>query len=119
MYIYRHVQSNAHKCLPYSWQRVEQILRDDYHCYLKPVPEAYKGNRYRGHVKRYTLINTDTHEIIADRVTLNAIRIIFTEEGYPLHPTEEELERIKESKIAPNKGAMEFLKFVEEQKKGK
>lgn len=111
-------QSNSHRCKPYSWQRVQQILALDYHCTMQPINGGYKENRYRGYVRKYDLINNDTGEVLASRITMNAMRIILTEEGYSLHPTEEELEMMKEyKKYIPNQGAIEFLAFVEKQKK--
>ena len=94
-------QSNAHKCLPYSHQRVKQILRDYYHYRLKPVG-GYKANRRYGYVQKYHVIDTDTGETILEWVTLNAIRIVLTEEGFPLFET-----------MKPCKGAMEFLEYIE------
>ena len=94
-------QSNAHRCLPFSHQRVRQILQSDYHCSLKPVG-GYKCNRYRGYVQKYHLINDDTGEILVEWVTMNAIRILLTQEGYKLKPEPE-----------MNPGARAFLEHVE------
>lgn len=111
-------QSNSHRCEQYSHQRVQQILHWDYHCTMQPINGGYKENRRKGYVKKYHLINNDTGEILAERITMNAMRIILTEEGYPLHPSVEELERMKEyKKTIPNQGAIAFLAFVEKQKK--
>lgn len=101
MYIIRHKQSNADKCLPYSHQRVKEILREDYHYILKPVG-GYKANRRFGYVQKYHIMDDDTGDTIAKWVTLNAIRIILTQEGYPL--TEP---------VQPNQGAVNFLEYVE------
>ena len=98
-------QNNAHRCKSYSHQRVKQILLQDYHCILKPVG-GYKANRKYGYVQKYNLINKDTGEVLAEWITINAIRIILTQEGYLL--TEEH---------KPCKGAIEFLNYVENIKK--
>lgn len=97
-------QNNAHRCYPYSHQRVKQILRDDYHYDLQPL-WGYKSNRIPPYVTKYRLVNMDTGETLLEFVTLNAIRIQLTKEGYPL-----------KEKVKPNKKAIEFLEFVEELK---
>lgn len=94
-------QSNAKKCKPYSHQRVKAIMQNEYHYRLEPI-RSYKGNQRYGYVQKYNLINEDTGETLAQNVTLNAIRIVLTQEGYPLKET-----------IKPCKGAMDFLEYVE------
>lgn len=103
---YRYIpykQSNEDKVkVKYSHQRIKQILLRDYHIALDYIWAGYKGNRYRGYVERYNMRNIDTNEIIAEGVTLNAIRIQLQAEGYSLH-----------DEVKPNQGAVEFLEFVE------
>lgn len=98
-------QSNAHKCLPYSHQRVKQILRDDYHCELLPL-WGYKSNRIPPYVRRYNLIDMDTRETLLKSITMNAIRIQLTKENYPLR-----------QEVKPCQGAIAFLEFLKEQNK--
>lgn len=95
-------QCNADKIrVKYSPYRIKQILHDDYHYELKPI-YSYKGNRRRGYVQKYDICNIDTGEIIVEKATLNAIRIILQQEGYPLTKP-----------IEPNQGAVNFLEYVE------
>ena len=93
-------QSNATRCMPYSHQRVKYILKNDYHCILQPIL-SYKGNRRYGYVQKYNLINEDTGETLVENVTLNAMRIVLTQEGYPVKAD------------SPCQGAMDFLAFVD------
>lgn len=102
MHMYK--QSNYHKCHPYSHQRIKQILLNDYHIELQPQ-YSYKSNRIAPYVNRYRMVNIDTKEVLAEKITLNAIRILLTKEGYPL-----------KEPVKPCKGAIEFLKFVESKK---
>ena len=96
-------QSNAQKVMvKYSHQRIRQILLDDYHYELIPINDGYKGNRKRGYVQKYDVRNLDTGELVVGSATLNALRIILQQEGYPL--TEP---------VQPNQGAVNFLEYVE------
>lgn len=101
---HRYRQSNAHKCKPFSHQRVKNILLRDYHLTLHPVG-GYKCNRRFGYVQMYHVINTDNGETVLQNVTLNALRIILTQEGYPL-----------KEEVKPCQGAIQFLEYVEQLK---
>ena len=99
-------QYNAERCLHYSHQRVKQILKDDYHCHLQPI-NGYKSNRQKGYVQHYHLINDDTGETLAQNITLNALRILLTQENYPLHED-----------CKPYKDAIDFLAYIVKIQKG-
>lgn len=109
MYLYGYLpyrQSNEKKVkVKYSHQRIKQILHEDYHYDLIPISVGYKGNRRRGYVQKYDVRSLDTGELIVSHATLNAIRIILQQEGYPLHAPEQ-----------PNQGAVDFLAYVESTK---
>lgn len=96
-------QSNEDKCkVKYSHQRIKQILCNDYHYELIPINVGYKGNRRHGYIQKYTIRNYDTDEVVVEAVTLNALRILLYQEGYPLHEP-----------MKPNQGAIAFLEYVE------
>ena len=65
----------------YSHQRIKQIFKEDYHLTVTPIV-IYKGTRYGKHM-RYNLIN-ELGKIVMYNVTLDALRMYLTSEGYPL-----------------------------------
>lgn len=90
----------------YSPGRVKQILNKYYDCHLDNIWQGYKANRRQGYTEIYSLVENSTGKVLASHVTLKSFWRIFTEEGFPL----------KEG-IEPNQGAIEFLEFVQSQKK--
>lgn len=91
--------------IPYHGNRIKQILRQEYNCRLENIWQGYKSNRRRGYVELYDLIDCETNTVIAHRITLQSLRILFTKQGYPLKQEQDNSERSKE--------AESFLKFVE------
>ena len=91
--------------LNYSFWRIQHILKQEYHYRLDKVWQGYKANRQPNYCERYNLIDEDANEILLNGVTLDALRALLTQEGYPL-----------KEEVAPCKGAIEFLNFVEQQK---
>lgn len=95
--------------IPYHWKRINQILQQEYNCRLENIWQGYKANRRPGYVEIYNLIDCETNTVIAPRITLQGLRIIFTEEGYPL--------KQKKKTSGHLQKAEEFLKLVESRKK--
>lgn len=95
-------ESNVCNRIPYSCQRIKQILKEDYH-YRLEARLGYKCNRYKGYVQKYRMIDDDTGEVLAEKVTLDALRLLLTKKGYPLYKP-----------IQRCKGAEEFMNCVEE-----
>lgn len=98
---------NAPDFLPYSHWRIKEILKEDYHCELQPIG-GYKCNRIPHYVQKYRLYDIDNQKVLLDRITLDAMRIHLTKQGYPLK---------FQKHSRPNEGAMNFLDFIEVQKK--
>lgn len=71
--------------LPYTPWRIKRILSRDYHCRLENIWQGYKASRRPGYCEVYRIVNEDTNEIVVEKATLNGLRKIFTQEGYPLH----------------------------------
>ena len=89
--------------LPYSHQRIKQLLMEQYGIELEYIHPGYKGGRYPGYVNSYRLKRADTGEIINPRVKLDWLRYFLAQEGHPLH----------EPKVKRNPGCVAFLKSVE------
>lgn len=69
----------------YTYWRIRRILSADYDCTLEQVQQGYKANRKPNFVLLYNLIDNKNGNVLAERITLNALRKILTEEGYTLH----------------------------------
>jgi len=72
-----------HPCFikKYTYHRIKKIFLDDYGLTLTAVT-AYKGTRY-GQPRKYNLVD-ENGEIELSNVTLDALRMHLTAEGYPL-----------------------------------
>ncbi len=66
---------------PYTFWRIKQILRDDYNISLEKV----WGYKYRrGKCTSYRLVSLTDGSVIVKETILDHLRILLTEEGYPL-----------------------------------
>lgn len=72
------------KYINYSFWRIKRILKEDYNNRLENIWQGYKANRRPNYVERYNLIDNETNDIILSNITLNSLRKVLTEEGYPL-----------------------------------
>lgn len=89
----------AYNFLPYSHQRIKEILWTDYGLELDFIHPGYKGNRYPGYVNKYRVLNAETKEVVVERTTLNALRHFLAGRGHTVE--------------SPNHGAVTFLRAVE------
>lgn len=74
---------------PYTFWRIKRILKRDYHCELENINQGYKATRKLGYRELYRIINLDTMEIICPQTSLNALRKLLTQEGYPVHDADD------------------------------
>ena len=79
------MQDRNKPVLPYSFWRIQRILKRDYHCRLENIWQGYKANRRPNYCEIYRIINEDTNEVEVERATLYGLRKLLTEENYPLH----------------------------------
>ncbi len=94
----------VHVYLPYSHQRIKQILRDYFNCRLERYWQGYKANRRPGYCEIYAIVNNSTNEIIFKKVTLEQLRYVLAEKfDFPLHEPPQR-----------NPNADLFLKMVKE-----
>lgn len=94
--------TKAYDYLPYSFNRIQDIMLYDYGIELEFIHPGYKGNRYPGYVNKYRLIDYYTREVVYPRVTLKQLRYFLAPRGHILH--------------TPNLGAVAFLRAVENAK---
>ena len=70
-------------CLPYSYWRIKTILKDYFGWELDRIHPGYKGGRYPGYVNKYRVIDMVTKEVIHPKVTLETLRYVLTDNGFP------------------------------------
>ncbi len=71
--------------LPYSFWRIQRILKRDYHYRMENIWQGYKANRRPNYYELYRIIDEDTNTVVVEKATLNGLRRLLTEENYPLH----------------------------------
>lgn len=69
----------------YSFFRIKRILKEDYGIVLKNRWQGYKANRRKGYTERYDLILEEDNSVILENISLNGLRYVLTQEGYPLY----------------------------------
>ena len=89
--------------LPYSHQRIKELMIEEYGIELEYIHPGYKGGRYPGYVNSYRLKWADTGEIINPRVKLRALRYFLAKQGHSLYPP----------KVQRNPRCVEFLEIVD------
>lgn len=90
--------------LPYTYNRIEAILRDYYNCELIDNT-GYKEGRYNPYFrKRYRIVELTTREVINVNVYLDDLRHFFANHNIPLHK-----EDIPVHKRERNQGAETFI----------
>lgn len=77
--------NSENKYPPYSFWRIQRILKQDYDCRLEKVMQGYKANRKYGYVEKYNLIRNSDDKILLEWIKLDGLRKILGEAGYPLH----------------------------------
>ena len=79
------VDAMQKKIKNYSYWRIVRILHKDYNIVLKKRWQGYKANRKKGYKERYDLILEEDNSIILENISLNGLRYVLTQEGYPLY----------------------------------
>lgn len=87
--------------LPYTDYRLHRILDKFYDCHLEKIQQGYKANRRKGYRELYKIIQNSDGKVISEKVSLNGLRLVFTEAGYPV-----------DDKDDPNVDAILFLEIV-------
>ena len=72
--------------LPYTYHRIRRIFLEEYALHVEKM-EIYKRTRYNRPALYY--LKDDDGKIVMQYVTLDALRIHLTTEGYPLHADED------------------------------
>ena len=93
-------EKQADNYLPYTHWRIKRILKNDYDCRLECIC-TYKGNRVPNYRCKYRLIQNYDNKVLVEGITMDNLRKLFTEEGYPL-----------KDGCTPNMGAIKFLEYV-------
>lgn len=86
--------------LPYSHQRIKQILDEDCNVGMRLI-RGYKEGRYPGYRQHYQLYDKADGHIIKDFIRLDDLRRFFAQRDYPLHKDN-----------GRNRGAAYFLEIV-------
>lgn len=94
--------------LPYTPSRIKQIMRDDYNIELIWTC-PYKGGRYPGYRRKYSLVDITTKTTVKTWVSLDDLRYFLAPLGYPL----------KAPKIKRNPKCDLFLEAVKAAEKAK
>lgn len=90
--------------LPYSYNRIEVILREYYNCELIDNT-GYKEGRYNPNFKKhYKIVELTTKEVINEKIYLDDLRYYFASKNIPLHK-----EDIPVHKRERNKGSEAFI----------
>lgn len=89
--------------IPYTFWRIQRILKRDYHYRMEKIQQGYKANRSPYYREYYRIINMDTDELVCPKASLNGLRDLLTQEGYPLHDEDDR-----------NIGADNFLEWVKD-----
>lgn len=71
--------------LPYTFHRLNRILKDYYGCKLEEVWQGYKANRKPGYKQLYNIVTIDEGRVICSNLTLDQMRSIFAQMDYPLY----------------------------------
>lgn len=71
--------------LPYTFHRLNRILKDYYGCKLEEVWQGYKANRKPGYKQIYNIVTIDEGSVICSNLTLDHLRSIFAQMDYPLY----------------------------------
>lgn len=92
----------------YTFHRIQRILKG-LGWSLENVWQGYKANRRPGYKEIYRIVDDETGEAIAERVTLDRLRETFAQAGYPLY---DEKSGINAGRPKRNKGAEHFQRVV-------
>ena len=76
--------------LPYTHHRIKEILKENCHCYLKPIG-GYKCNRVPNYRQEYEIRDLTTDKVINERVNLDTLRRFFAKYDFPLHKSNRNL----------------------------
>ncbi|MDR2284396.1 MAG: hypothetical protein LBE37_14350 [Sphingobacterium sp.] len=68
--------------IPYSFHRIKRILKES-GLHLENIHAGYKGNRYKGYVEHYKIIDTATGKVHNERTNLHTLRCFFARQGIP------------------------------------
>lgn len=70
---------------PYTYHRLNRILKESYGCKLKEIWQGYKANRRPRYKQLYQIVTIDENQVICDRTTLDGLRAVFAQMDYPLY----------------------------------
>ena len=96
----------AYTWLPYSPQRIKQLMWEKYGIELEWIHPGYKGGRYPGYRRSYVMRWADTGEIINPRIKLEQLRYFLAREGHPLY----------DPKVKRHYGCARFMEVLEQLK---
>lgn len=69
---------------PYTHWRIKRILRDYYALELENIFQGYKANRRYGYCRLYRVLDIETKEVFIECISMDGLRQILTEQGFPL-----------------------------------
>ena len=70
---------------PYTYHRMNRILKEHYGCKLEKIWQGYKANRKEGYKELYNIVTVSDGMIVAERITLDRLRHVFANADYPLY----------------------------------
>lgn len=70
---------------PYTFHRLNRILKENYGCKLENIWQGYKANRRPGYQELYRIVTISDGTTVVDCVTLEKLRHVFANEDYPLY----------------------------------
>lgn len=88
--------------LPYSHQRIKEILKEHCNAYLVPYRGYKLGRNIPNYKQNYEIRDITTDKVINERINLDALRKFFAKREFPLHRSNR------------NKKAANFLQAVKE-----
>lgn len=71
--------------LPYTFHRLNRILKESYGCKLEEIWQGYKANRKQGYKQKYQIITLEEEKVICFCITLDQLRAVFAQMDYPLY----------------------------------
>lgn len=77
--------------IPYSHQRIKEILRENCNSYLVPYQGYKLGRNIPDYKQEYQIRDITTDKVINERVNLDTLRRFFAKYEFPLHKSNRNL----------------------------
>ena len=82
------IEASGHRIYdyhPYTYHRMNRILKEHYGCKLEKIWQGYKANRKEGYKELYNIVTVSDGMVVAERITLDRLRHVFANADYPLY----------------------------------